>query len=115
MGSHGGFLRQYDRMITWRESEIDQVHGRRLGPSLVTFHVQFVWRNWLVMELDAGEIGWVKAPDFSQGLNMLDIHNNIMWLPTVINIPTLLDFRATPRAPALVQDSDHQAHRAQCW
>jgi hypothetical protein len=34
-------------MITHLESEVDQVHGWRLGPALVTFHVQLVWMNWL--------------------------------------------------------------------
>jgi hypothetical protein len=52
---YGRFLHQYYRLITHILSEIDQVHGRRLGPSLMTFHVQLVWRNWLVVQLDAGE------------------------------------------------------------
>jgi hypothetical protein len=39
LGAYGRLLRHYDRLFTHLESEIDQVYGRRLGPSLVTFHV----------------------------------------------------------------------------
>jgi hypothetical protein len=42
--------------------EIDQVYGRRLGPSLVTFHVQLAWRNWLVVQLDANETVRLDPP-----------------------------------------------------
>jgi hypothetical protein len=50
--SYGQFLRQYEHLITCLESEIEQVHGRQLGRSLVTFHAQLVWRNWIVTQLD---------------------------------------------------------------
>jgi hypothetical protein len=51
---------------------------------------------------DTGETGWAEAPGFSQGLNMLEIENNLMWLPTVANVPTLLALQANPRALDLV-------------
>jgi hypothetical protein len=62
VGAYDRFLRQYDRLMTRLESEVDQVHGRRLGPSLVTFHIQLMWRNWLVAQLDAAETMWVEPP-----------------------------------------------------
>jgi hypothetical protein len=96
------FLRQYNRLFTRLENEIDQVYGRILGPSLVTFHVQLAWRNWLVVQLDANETGRLDPPGFTQGLNMLEVQNNLMWLPTVTNIPALSVLRdnARPRPAA---------------
>jgi hypothetical protein len=79
---------------------VDQVYGRRLGPSLVTFHVQLAWRNWLVVQLNANETVCLDPPDFTQGLNMLEIQNNLMWLPTVTNIPALSALRSPARQPA---------------
>jgi hypothetical protein len=49
VGTYGRFLRKYSRMLTRLEFEIDHVHGRRLGPSIMTLHVQLAWRNWLVV------------------------------------------------------------------
>jgi hypothetical protein len=85
--AYGRFLRQYDRLFTRLESEIDQVYGRRLGPSLVTFHVQLAWRNWLVVQPDANETVRLDPPAFTQGLNMMEVQNNLMWLPTINNVP----------------------------
>jgi hypothetical protein len=51
---YGRFLRKYEKIIIRLESEVDQVHGRRLGLALVTFHVQLAWRNWLATQLDTG-------------------------------------------------------------
>jgi hypothetical protein len=93
----GRFLRQYDRLMTRLESEVDQVHGRRLGPSLVTFHIQLMWRNWLVAQLDAAQTDWVDPPVFGVGLSMLEAQNNLMWLPTLTNVPLLLTLRHIPR------------------
>jgi hypothetical protein len=64
--AYGRFLRQYDRLFTRLESEIDQVYARRLGPSLVTFHVQLAWINWLVVQLDANETVRLDLPAFTQ-------------------------------------------------
>jgi hypothetical protein len=100
LGTYGRFLRQYDRLFTRLESEIDQVYDRRLGPSLVTFHVQLAWRNWCVVQLDANETVCLDPPDFTQGLNMLEIQNNLMWLPTVTNIPALSALHSLARQPA---------------
>jgi hypothetical protein len=106
VGAYGRFLRQYDRLMTRLESEVGQVHGRRLGPSLVTFHIQLMWRNWLVTQLDAAQADWVDPPVFGVGLSMMEAHNNLMWLPTVTTVPLLLalrhisrvDLAATPSA-----------------
>jgi hypothetical protein len=76
-------------MISRLESEVDQIHGCRLGPALDTFHVQLAWRNWLATQLETGETGWVEVPAFSQGLDMLEVQNNLKWLPTVTNVPIL--------------------------
>jgi hypothetical protein len=102
LGAYGRFLRQYDRIFTRLESEVYQVYGRRLGPSLVTFHVQLAWRNWLVVQLNANETVCLDPPDFTQGLNMLEIQSNLMWLLTVTNIPALSALRSPARQPAAV-------------
>jgi hypothetical protein len=77
-------------MLTRLEFEIDHFHGRRLGPSIMTFHVQLAWRNWLVLQLDSGETESISPPDFGAGLSMLETQNNLMWLPSVTNVPLLL-------------------------
>jgi hypothetical protein len=74
------------------------VHDRRLGPSLVTFHIQLMWRNWLVAQLDAAEKMWVEPPVFDVGLSMMEAQNNLMWLPTVTNVPLLLALHNMPHA-----------------
>jgi hypothetical protein len=98
--TYGRFLRQYDRLFTQPESEMDQVYGRRLGPSLVTFHVQLAWRNWLVVQPDANETVRLDPPAFTQGLNMMEVQNNLMWLPTINNVPALSALRTNVRSPA---------------
>jgi hypothetical protein len=100
VGAYGRFPRQYDRLMTSLESEVDQVHGRRLGPSLVTFHIQLMWRNWLVAQLDAAETMWVEPPVFGVGLSMMEAQNKLMWLPTVTNTPC-----SSPSATSLAQAS----------
>jgi hypothetical protein len=98
--AYSRFLRQYGRLFTRLESEIDQVYGCRLGPSLVTFHVQLAWRNWLVGQLDANETVRLEPPAFAQGLNMMEVQNNLMWLPTINNVPALSALRINVRSPA---------------
>jgi hypothetical protein len=56
VGVYGRFLRKYSRILTRLEFEIDHVHGRRLGPSIMMFHVQLAWRNWMVVQPDSGEM-----------------------------------------------------------
>jgi hypothetical protein len=43
--AYGRFLQMYSRIIIWLEFEIHHWHGWRLGPYLVTFHVQLAWHN----------------------------------------------------------------------
>jgi hypothetical protein len=102
LSAYGRFLRQYDRLFTRLESEINQVYDRRLGPSLVKFHDQLAWRNWLVVQLDANETVCLDPLDFTQGLNMLEIQNNLMWLPMVTYIPVRYALRSLARQPAAV-------------
>jgi hypothetical protein len=94
------FLRQCDRLFTHLESEIDPVYGRRLDPSLVTFHVQLAWRNWLVVQFDANETDRLDPPDFTQGLSMLEVQNNLIWLPTVKNIIAVSVLHSNSRTQA---------------
>jgi hypothetical protein len=81
--------------MTRLKFEIDHVHGRPLGPSIMTLHVQLAWRNWMVVQLDSGETESIAPPDFGAGLSMLETQNNFMWLPSVTNVPMLLN--ASPR------------------
>jgi hypothetical protein len=96
---YGRFLRRYSRMLTCLEFEIDHAHGRRLGPSLMMFHVQLAWRNWMVVQLEAGETEAIDPPDFGTGLTMLETQNNLMWLPPITNVPMLLNLSVPIRAP----------------
>jgi pyruvate/oxaloacetate carboxyltransferase len=43
------FLRRYSQMPTRLEFEIDHEHGRRLYPSLMTFHVRLLFWNWMMV------------------------------------------------------------------
>jgi hypothetical protein len=94
------FLRSYNCMEIWIERELDHAYGRRLGPALMVFHVQFALRNWYMQQLDVQERNQIAPPDFCQGLHMLEVQNNLMWLPTVANAPSLLALRATTRVSA---------------
>jgi hypothetical protein len=97
--AYGRFLRRYSCMLTRLEFEIDHAHGRRLGPSLMTFHIQLAWRNWMVVQLEAGETEAIDPPDFGTGLTMLETQNNLMWLPSITNVPMLLNLSVPIRAP----------------
>jgi hypothetical protein len=100
VGTYGSFLRKYSRMLTRLEFTIKHVHGRRLGPSVMMFHVQLVWRNWLVVQLDSGENESISPPNFVAGLSVLDTQKNLMWLPSVTNVPLLLSSSLGGRTPA---------------
>jgi hypothetical protein len=96
--AYGRFLQLYERLETRLESDLDHAYGRRLGPSLMVFHVQLNIRNWIECQLDVAETECSSPPDFCQGLHMLEVQNNIMWLPTVTNAPALLALRLTTRS-----------------
>jgi hypothetical protein len=100
VGTYGRSLRKYSRMLTRLEFEIDHVHGRRLGPSIMTFHIQLAWRNWLVVQLDSGENESISPPDFGAGLSMLETQNNLMWLPSITNVSLLLSLSLGGSTPA---------------
>jgi hypothetical protein len=91
-------MRLYDHMETRLESELDHTYGRRLGPALMVFHVQLALHNWYMLQLDVQEHGTIEPPDFCQGLHMLEVQNNLMWIPTVTNVPTLLALCVTIQA-----------------
>jgi hypothetical protein len=64
----------------------------------MVFHVQLNIRNWISCQLDVAETECLPPPDFCQGLHMLEVQNNLMWLPTVTNVPALLALRVVTRA-----------------
>jgi hypothetical protein len=97
---YGRFLRLYDRMEPLLESELDHAYGRWLGPALMVFHVQLTLRKWYMQQLDVQERNQIARPEFCQGLRMLKVQNNLMWLPTVKNVPSLLVLRATAQVSA---------------
>jgi hypothetical protein len=94
---YGRFLHLYERLGTRFESELDHTYDRRLGPALMVFHVQLNIHNWIVFQLDVAETECLTPTDVCQGLHMLEVQNNIMWLPTVTNVPALLALRVTTR------------------
>jgi hypothetical protein len=97
---YGRFLWRYRRSLTRLEFEIDHAHGRRIGPSIMTFHVQLAWRNWMVLQLDAHKTDAIDPPDFGVGLAILETQNNLMWFPSVTNVPLLLSLSLAPRPAA---------------
>jgi hypothetical protein len=98
VAAYGRFLRRYSRMLSRLEFEIDHAHGSRLGPSIMAFHVQLAWRNWMVVQLEAEETEAIDPPDFGTGLTMLETQNNLMWLPSITNVPMLLNLSVPIRA-----------------
>jgi hypothetical protein len=49
----------------------------------MVFHVQLAAvHTWLVYQLDVAETERLDPPEFYQGLHMLEVHNNLIWLPT---------------------------------
>jgi hypothetical protein len=96
--AYGHFLDLYEHLETRLGSELDHAYGSRLGPALMMFHVQLNIRNWIVCQLDVAETECLSPPDFCQGLHMLEVQTNLMWLPTVTNVPALLALCITTRA-----------------
>jgi hypothetical protein len=60
--AYGRFLQLYERLETRLESELDHAYGRRLGPSLMVFHVQLNIRNWISCQLDVAETECLSPP-----------------------------------------------------
>jgi hypothetical protein len=69
--------------------ELDSTHGQRLGPPLIVFHTQLIWRAWFFKQISTGQTRVIAAPDFCHGLDTFDMHNNLSWLPSVSNVPVL--------------------------
>jgi hypothetical protein len=101
--AYGIFLRLYEWLATSLESDLDHVYGRRLCPSLMVYHVQLAIRDWLACQMDVAETECMSPPDFCQGLNLLELQNNLVWLPTTTNAPALLDLRVATQASSPVE------------
>jgi hypothetical protein len=82
----------------WPFFALDHAYDHHLGPAVVVFHVQLAVRNWMVCQLDVLETELLDPPDFCQGLHMLEVQNNLMWLPTVTNVPALFGTCVITRA-----------------
>jgi hypothetical protein len=95
--AYGRFLQLYERLETRFESELDHAYGHTLGPALMVFHVQLAIRNWLACQLDVAKNEYLPPPNFCQGLHILEVQNNLMWLPTTTNVPALLALHVTTR------------------
>jgi hypothetical protein len=100
VGTYGQFLWRYSTMLARLEFETDHVHGQPLRPSIMTFYVQLAWRNWMVVQLNSGETESIDPQDFGAGLSMLETQNNLMWLPSVTNVPMLLSLSLGSHTPA---------------
>jgi hypothetical protein len=90
------FLQQFNNLQTRLEGELELAYDSRLAPSIGVFHVQLIWRNWFLLQLDVEERHHLPVPDVCSGLNVIQAQNNLSWLPTVMNVPTLLALRSTP-------------------
>jgi hypothetical protein len=54
-------------------------------------------------------------PDFCQGVHLIDVQNNLMWLSTVTNVPALLALRVEhePRPPTQTLDPEERILEAE--
>jgi hypothetical protein len=52
--------------------------------------------NWSVVQLDGSKRD-ITPPDLWQDISMLEAQSYLMWLPSVINVPTLLALRDPAR------------------
>jgi hypothetical protein len=75
------FLSKYDLMEPRVRREFELVHGPRLGPALMVFHVQRMWRSWLAEQISSDT--HMPLPDFCTGLRTLEQNNNLPWLPAL--------------------------------
>jgi hypothetical protein len=110
LAAYAHFIWQYDHMPTHPESEIAQARGRRLRSSCVAFHVQLAWHSWLVAQLEMGEMGYIEGPEFFQGLNLVEVQNNLYGV--VPNFPGLLALCTPIRAQAPDPPPDQAQPRA---
>jgi hypothetical protein len=81
------FLRKYDAMEPRIRREFELVHGTRLGPALMVFHVHFMWRSWLSDQIDSE--AHLPLPYFCTGLRTLEQNNILSWVPSYANVPQL--------------------------
>jgi hypothetical protein len=99
------FLRKYDLMDPRVQREFELVYGPRLGPALVVFHVQPMWRCWLVEQISSDT--HMPLPDFCTGLRTMEQNNNLSWLPSCANVPQLQALVQAARSAGSTQ----QTHR----
>jgi hypothetical protein len=78
------FLRKYDTMDPRIRREFELVHGARLGPDLMVFHVQLMWCSWLSDQI--GSETHLPLPYFCTGLRTLEQNNNLSWVPSYANV-----------------------------
>jgi hypothetical protein len=83
------YLSRLDEMESRLRWELCSTHGHRLGPPLMVFHTQLIWRSWFVKQLATGQTRVIAAPDFCHGLDAFDMHNNLSWLPSVSHVTVL--------------------------
>jgi hypothetical protein len=83
-------LRQYDRVEARLVNEMETEVGPRLVPSLFVFHLQLILRDWFVEQTMTRQRVAVAAPDFGQYLKVFERQNNLHWMPSVTNTPSLL-------------------------
>jgi hypothetical protein len=53
-----------------------------------------------VVQLDVNETVRLDPPAFTQGLKIMEVQNNLMWLPTINNVPALSALCTNVRSPA---------------
>jgi hypothetical protein len=99
------FLRKYDLMEPRVRREFELVHGPRLGPALMVFHVQLMGRGWLVEQISSDT--HMPLPDFCTGLRTLEQNNNLSWVPSCANVPQLQALVQVAR----LAGSTQQTHR----
>lgn len=87
------FLIEYERLLPRLMSALDSEYSPALGPIIMVLYVQLKMRRWLKRQNSVRTTAALPAPNLASGLDNFDGGNNLAWLPTIDNIPTLVDIR----------------------
>jgi hypothetical protein len=87
-------LRQYNKVEALLMHDMDEEVGPSLAPSLFVLHLQLILRDWFVEQTMTRQRITVAAPDIGQYLKVFERQNNLQWIPSMTDIPSLLALRA---------------------
>ena len=87
------FLIEYERLLPRLMAALYSEYGSALGPIVMVLYVQLKMQMWFERQNSVRTTAALPAPKLASGLNAFDGGNNLAWLPTIDNIPALVDIR----------------------